>query len=138
MKTIKFALSFSILIVSILYLSSCDTSKKVIKSVPAEKLTETYTIKATDTLTIKMSSNPSTGYRWYLSSKIKPKVIKYESDNYVANDKNMNIIGGGGTHYWKFSAKKTGEVYIWFEYKRVAEDKEDDVSKEKYYKIIVE
>lgn len=113
---------------------SCDTSKKVIKNVDSSKLEETFEVNMGDSLKIKISANPSTGYKWEMRSKIKPKVIKFESKKYTPNNPDKNFIGGGGKDTWTFSTLKKGEVFLYFVSVRSEKEK---IDKEKYYKVIV-
>lgn len=63
---------------------------------------------AQNTFIIKLKSNPTTGYGWYLrgydNDIVQPVKHRYE----VAADK--NLIGSGGFEYWTFSIKKAGFV----------------------------
>ena len=114
---------------------SCDTSKNVITNVSPEKLENTFNVKLGDTLKVELSANPSTGYKWEMRSKIKPKVIKFESQKYTPKNPDTKLIGGGGKDVWTFSTLKKGQVYLYFVSKR---SKEEKIHKEKYFKVIVE
>jgi len=114
-------------------IQSCDSQKDVLKNVPEDKLTETFTLKTGDTLRIELKSNPSTGYAWSTDNKIKPKVIKELGREFVQDKKSAGLIGAGGTDVWSFVAIKKGETYLHFVYSR-----QEDVNKEKFYKVSVE
>ncbi len=112
---------------------SCDSQKSVIDNVPADKLDKTFTVNMNDTLKIELKSNPSTGFMWSIDNKIKPKVIKEISKEYIKNNKTMDMVGAGGFDIWKFNAVKEGEVYLHFVYAR----EDGKIDKEKYYKVVV-
>ncbi len=113
---------------------ACKNSQPVITSENLDKskaLTE-FTIAKGDTLKIKMASNPTTGFKWEQASKIKPKVVKFINSEYKARDNKSGMIGVGGNEIWYYSAKKTGELYLHFTYK-----KGNEIANEKYFKITV-
>lgn len=114
-------------------IQSCDTQKEVLKNVPEDKLEKTYTISETDTLTVKLVTNPSTGFKWYLANKIKPKVITEFDRKFVKNDMTMDAVGAGGYDIWRFLPEKKGETYLHFIYKR----EEGKINQEKYFKIVI-
>lgn len=121
-------------VIFVLYLfQSCDSQKTVIDNVPAEKINKTFTIGLNDTLKIELKSNPTTGFVWSIDNKIKPKVIKEFSKEFIKNDKTMDMVGAGGFDIWKFLPVKTGEVYLHFIYAR----EDGKIEKEKYYKVVV-
>lgn len=117
-----------------LYLfQSCDSQKTVIKNVPADKLNHTFTIGMNDTLKIELKSNPTTGFVWSIDNKIKPKIIKEFSREFIKNNKTMDMVGAGGFDVWKFLSVKTGDVFLHFIYAR----EDGKIEKEKYYKVVV-
>ena len=130
MKIIVF---YSLLLLSVFAFSqSCNTSKKAIKNVNSNQISEKFDVKLGDSLTIKLSSNASTGHKWELVSKIKPAVIKYKSNKYTNNDKTMSM-GSTGTDTWTFNTLKVGKVYILMKYLK----SENEIAKEKYFEINV-
>lgn len=117
-----------------LYLfQSCDSQKTVIDNVPVDKLNKTFTLSMADTLKIELKSNPSTGYKWSIDNKIKPKIIKELSFEWVKNNKTTDMVGAGGFDIWKFETIKKGEVILHFLYAR----EDGKIDKEKFYKIVV-
>ncbi len=127
---------FTFILATIIFMSgiiSCNTTQKQIKQVKAEKIDSTYNVKVGEVVTLKFSSNPSTGYRWKLSGKSNDRCLKLDNHEYKADSNNSQLVGSGGTEYWTFNAKKTGELILLFKYER----NENDVAKERYYKIII-
>ncbi len=118
---------------SIFMLQSCDTKKTALDTVPENKLDKTYTVTVGETFEIKMASNPTTGFKWERTSKIKPRIIKEEDSKYVADDKSMSIVGKGGMQIFTFLAKKEGVVFLQYQYSR----EDGKMDKEKYFKIVV-
>jgi predicted secreted protein len=113
---------------------SCDSSKIAITNLDSSKITQIYNVKVGDTLKIEFISNPSTGYKWELSSKIEPKIVKFIDSEYIADEKPVNMVGSGGVDTWSYLVKKTGVLFLKYSYVR----EPDAVGNEKYFKIIVE
>lgn len=66
------------------------------------------------TLTVKLGSNPTTGYNWEDVSITNTDVIEQLSRNYEAPT--AGLMGAGGTEVWVFSALETGTTTISFNY----------------------
>lgn len=66
------------------------------------------------TLTVKLDSNPTTGYSWGEAEIIGPDIIKQISREYLGPETVMP--GAGGTEVWVFNSLKTGTATIKFSY----------------------
>ncbi len=76
--------------------------------------------------TIRLDSNPSTGYSWFLKP-CDPNYIKVVQHQYIANT-NKSLIGAGGVEMWRFRLSKmaltTPHIFnIEFVYARAWENK---------------
>ncbi len=129
----KITTTIFILFFGLYLFQSCDSQKNVINDVSAEKPEKIFKVNLNDTLKIELKSNPTTGFVWKIDNKIKPKVIKKISKEFVKNDKTMDMVGAGGFDVWKFETIKTGEVYLHYIYAR----EDGKIDKEKYYKVVV-
>jgi len=130
----KFLFISIISFLSILMVQSCDSQKTVLDNVPEDKLDKTYNVSLGDALKIELFTNPTTGFKWKLASKIKPRIVKEIGNIYVAgNDKTMNIMGAGGIETWTFETKKEGILFMNFKYER----EDGKMDKEKFFKIVV-
>jgi inhibitor of cysteine peptidase len=69
------------------------------------------------TVTVKLGSNPTTGYSWAVTEIVHPEVIEQMSNNYVGPTA-TNIVGAGGTEVWVFNTKDTGLAIIRMSYSR--------------------
>ncbi len=117
-----------------IFSQSCDSSKKVLKNVDPDKITETFNIKTGDKFNIKVPSNPTTGYKWELTCKIN-KCIELVKSEYNKEEQSNNMIGSGGEETWTFLSKVAGKTYILLRYKK---GNDFDEKKDKYYEVIVE
>ncbi|HVO71783.1 MAG TPA: protease inhibitor I42 family protein, partial [Aggregatilineaceae bacterium] len=65
--------------------------------------------------TVKLASNPSTGYSWVLAGCL-PNWLEQVDKTFVAT--NPGLPGGGGTEYWTFRATAAGSATLAFQYQR--------------------
>lgn len=128
----NYIISLTIVLIGTLIFSSCKNQKSVVKDVPADKIEKVYTITKKDILTVEILSNPTTGYSWHLSNKIKPNVIEEFSKEFIKKE-NKDMVGAGGYDVFKFVPQKAGEVFLYFKYQR----EDGKTEKEKYFKVIV-
>jgi len=77
------------------------------------------------TLTVKLGSNPSTGYEWGDAEITHPDVIKQISRHYE-EPTDTGLVGAGGTEVWVFEATDTGLAMIKISYSRPWEGGEKD------------
>lgn len=113
---------------------SCDTSKVVISELDSSKIEKTFTVNIGDTVKIQMTANPSTGYKWENTSKIKPKTVEFVVKDYKIDPEKAQLIGAAGTDVWIYKAVKPGTLFIQYKYTKLANK---EVAKEKYFKIVV-
>lgn len=74
------------------------------------------TLSVGSTLSVALPSNPSTGYRWELTSDASP-LLKLINAEYYSPAKE-NIVGAGGTSTWRFQAVAAGEAQLMLVYQR--------------------
>ncbi len=67
------------------------------------------------TLTIRLGSNPTTGYGWGDAVITHAEVISQQSRNYEAPTV-TGMVGAGGTEVWVFNTTDTGLAIISFSY----------------------
>lgn len=94
-----------------------------------------YTIDNEEkTINLALRSNPTTGYNW--SQSISGDAVKLTEDNYVADKVDPDVCGGGGTHYYEFTAVKEGSCVLTFVYSR--QWKNGEVNKTYYMTLVVD
>ena len=75
----------------------------------------TVYLNLTNTITLKLKENPSTGYSWALTT---TNGLKGTGDFFVSSDTTGRLSGAGGTHYWNMIAAGTGVQKISGVYQR--------------------
>lgn len=79
------------------------------------------TLRPGGKLQLKLDSNPTTGYYWYLKD-IDASQIDELSEDYVADPAPEGIVGSGGHQMFVFEALSTGKSKLKLSYERSPED----------------
>lgn len=91
---------------------------------------QTFTDPANDTditlrpggkLNLKLDSNPTTGYYWYLKD-IDASKLDQLSDDYIADPAPEGLVGSGGHQMFVFEALAKGKSTLKLSYERSPED----------------
>lgn len=77
--------------------------------------TATIYVNQTDTITLKLPENPTTGYEWNLTT---TPGLRVTNDTYMPSPTSGKVVGSGGTHIWDMTAVTPGEQKIQGIYKR--------------------
>lgn len=79
------------------------------------------TLRPGGQLRLKLDSNPTTGYFWYLKD-IDASQVDQLSDEYIADPAPEGMVGGGGHQLFVFEALSTGRSKLVLSHQRHAED----------------
>ncbi|MEL6693839.1 MAG: protease inhibitor I42 family protein [Pseudomonadota bacterium] len=79
------------------------------------------TLRPGGKLNLKLDSNPTTGYFWYLKD-IDASQIDQLSDTYNADPAPEGLVGSGGHQLFVFEALSTGKSNLVLSYERSPED----------------
>lgn len=79
------------------------------------------TLRPGGQLRLKLESNPTTGYFWFLKD-IDASQIDQLSDDYVADPAPEGMVGGGGHQLFVLEALSTGRSKLVLSYQRHPED----------------
>ncbi len=93
---------------------------------------EPIKVKAGQTFTIRMESNPTTGYGWQLSKALDNK-ISLVTNAFIPPD--SNLCGAGGHEAWTFKAIGEGQTEISLIYVRPWE--QDQLARTNVFTVIV-
>ena len=81
----------------------------------------TVTMRPGGKLNLKLDSNPTTGYYWYLKD-IDASKIDQLSEDYFADPAPEGVTGSGGHQMFVFEALATGKSKLKLSYERSPED----------------
>ena len=87
---------------------------------------KTLKVKVGDVVSVKIRSNPTTGYSWaQIAGKTDEKVLKSNGGEYKVDEHPAGMVGVGGSETWTFTALAPGKTDISLGYARPWEkDKE--------------
>lgn len=102
--------------VSLLFVTASLISTLYGMEKPAAPKDEIIVIKKGGKHTLKLKSNPTTGYSWQLAEPLKTDIIKISDPVYKASD--SKLIGAGGEQKWVIKGLKPGTQQFTLEYKR--------------------
>lgn len=79
------------------------------------------TLRPGGKLNLKLDSNPTTGYFWYLKD-IDASQIDHLTDDYKADPAPEGVVGSGGHQLFVFEALSTGNSNLVLSYERSPQD----------------
>src|SRR5512146_1431062 len=90
-------------ILALLVLAACGSRAATNNvSVGGEKNGQGITIKPSDSLVVRLESNPTTGFRWELAQCDKAVLSPQGEPGYEAAQSGQNLVGGGGWETFQF------------------------------------
>ncbi|MHB8070669.1 MAG: protease inhibitor I42 family protein [Candidatus Cryosericum sp.] len=108
-------------IVAVIVIAAAAVAVAIVTASGRDKVTgDTFETTVGRTFTIALDANPTTGFGWRQSIK-DPAIVAYVSDAYVAENRDPQVVGGGGTHTFTFKALIKGTTTITLSYARVWE-----------------
>jgi len=79
---------------------------------------QAISLRAGQTLALKLESNASTGYSWALESPPPAGLAQVGESAYSADAYAEGIVGSGGTEIWRFKAVAAGDYALQMVYRR--------------------
>lgn len=83
---------------------------------------KTVTLQQGDPITLKLESNPTTGYGWSLTDEMDDAVVSLTSTEYKQAKTDGNMVGSGGYEYFYFRSAAPGSTEIVLNYARPWEE----------------
>ncbi len=84
-------------------------------------ITDSLTVNSGEEITIKLCSNPSTGFQWSETPENShPEILSQDSHDYQIEGDNGTPLPPGtpGVEIWTFTAQTAGQSQLYFEYSR--------------------
>jgi predicted secreted protein len=84
-------------------------------------ITDSLTIDSGEQITIKLCSNPSTGFEWSdMPENTHPEVLSQDNHDFAIQGDNSKPLPPGtpGMEIWTFKALEKGQTQLFFEYSR--------------------
>lgn len=77
-----------------------------------------YTLKAGQSFTLSLASNPTTGYQWDFTNRGDDRLLALTGETYQSDSVSSGqvLVGQGGRDYWTFEAIQAGttEISMWY------------------------
>jgi len=119
-KTLKKMIFISLFILMlVLSLSSCLVAGKTLTE---ENNGDSLNLKINDTVEIKLESNPTTGYSWFLNDNVDETIVSITSPEFMESKKDEELVGAGGYEIFNIKAIAKGKTDIVLNYERSWEE----------------
>lgn len=121
MKNVSLLLLGFALLVSGMAFAAPEANGRIAKEVAVSEKDngQTVTLYKGQTLVVALPENGTTGYRWSVEE-YKPSILELQDSTYKPTHSGGGLkpVGGGGTKFYNFLAKKVGETALELEYQR--------------------
>jgi len=84
-------------------------------------------LKVNDTVEIKLESNPTTGYSWFLGDNVDSTVVSVTGPEFIESKKDKELVGAGGYEIFTIKAVSKGKTSIILNYERPFEEEEEPI-----------
>jgi len=119
-KTInKIALISLAILMLVLWFSGCSAEGKTLTE---KNNGDGINLKINDTIEIKLESNPTTGYSWFLSDKVDTAIVSVNEPVFIESEKDKELVGAGGYEIFTIKAIAEGKIDIILNYERPWEE----------------
>ncbi|MDD5622469.1 MAG: protease inhibitor I42 family protein [Actinomycetota bacterium] len=103
----------------ILFFNGCSTTGKALTE---KNNGDSLNLKINDTIEIRLESNPTTGYGWFLSDKADSTIVSVTDPEFIEPKKDKELIGAGGYEIFTIKAISKGKTSIILNYERPWEE----------------
>ena len=81
-------------------------------SLPAPPNGATVHVTRGATVRIRLRENPSTGYRWRITTAPARSVLRFTGSTYLPDAHAPRVVGSGGTRVWTYRALGSGRATV--------------------------
>jgi len=103
----------------ILFFNGCSTTGKVLTE---KNNGDSLNLKINDTVEIRLESNPTTGYGWFLSDKADSTIVSVNDPEFIESKKDKELVGAGGYEIFTIKTISKGKTSIILNYERPWEE----------------
>lgn len=124
-KTIKKIVLISLAtLMFALWFSGCSA---VGKTLTEKNNGDSINLKINDNVEIKLESNPTTGYSWFLSDKVDSTIVSVNDPVFIESKKDKKLVGAGGYEIFTIKAISKGKTSIILNYERPWEEEGEPI-----------
>ncbi|MFC1994252.1 protease inhibitor I42 family protein [Chloroflexota bacterium] len=120
---LKLILIFAMLVISLPMLSCVVTSRAIGVEISCEDFSENphsirneFQVEVGDKITVKLCSNPSTGFQWKYG--MTGEIVLQAEDHDFEEPKDENVLGAAAKEVWTFEAIDEGATEVLMAYSR--------------------
>lgn len=88
---------------------------------------DSINLKINDNLEIKLESNPTTGYSWFLSDKVDSTIVSVTDPVFIESKKDKELVGAGGYEIFTIKGVSKGKTSIILNYQRPWEEEVEPI-----------
>ena len=115
----KIISTFVLLLITVLILSGCMFASKTLTE---NNNGQSLSLKANETVKIKLESNITTGFRWNLSNETDTSIVSLISSDYKQANTDSKLVGAGGYETFTFKTNSKGNTTIILTYNKSWEE----------------
>ena len=105
----------------------CFTGCSTDKTITEEYYGGSIRLDVNDVVEIRLQSNPTTGYSWFLEDGKDNNIVLVTGPEFIESKKEKDIVGAGGHEIFTVKALSKGETSILLNYKRLWEEEEEPI-----------
>ena len=83
---------------------------------------DSINLKINDDIEIKLESNPTTGYSWFLNDNVDVTIVSVSDPVFIESEKDKELVGAGGYEIFTIKAISKGKTGIILNYERPWEE----------------
>ena len=110
-----------------LIFSLCFTGCSSGKTITEEYYGGSIKLDVSDVVEIRLESNPTTGYSWFLEDAVDNNIVLITGPEFIESKEEKDIIGAGGHEIFTVKALSKGKASILLNYKRPWEEEEEPI-----------
>ncbi len=120
----KVVLILMALFISAICISSCSTADKTLTE---ENNGDILKLKTDDVIEIKLESNPTTGYSWFVGDGLDETIVSVSDPEFIEFKEDEELVGAGGYEIFSLKAISEGRIELILNYKRPWEEGEEPI-----------
>ena len=128
MYKIKIIKKIVLILLATLMFALCFSGCSAVGKTLTEKNNgDSINLKINDSLEVKLESNPTTGYRWFLNDNVDVTIVSVSDPVFIESENDKELVGAGGYEIFIIKAISKGKTSIILNYKRPWEEEVEPI-----------
>ena len=117
MYKIKIIKKIVLILLATLMFALCFSGCSAVGKTLTEKNNgDSINLKINDSLEVKLESNPTTGYSWFLNDNVDVTIVSVSDPVFIESEKDKELVGAGGYEIFIIKAISKGKTSIILNY----------------------